>query len=476
MLAAFIAVFLLTRLPRLGSDIVNSDSPMWHNRSKAFMEALAAHDFAGTYQKYHPGVTLTWIAGLAFDYARNSWNLDSQHNFANFEIYHYTAKIFLVFEQLGLSLIAIYLLAKIFDFNKALLIVSLLSLEPFFVANSRLLHLDSLFTLYLFNGLLLAYLAIKEFSPARAIFAGFFLAAAFLTKSIGVLALPFIFIYGMRERGFLALGILTAAFTLSTVLMFPAMWVQPVQTLTRMFTESREVAFDKGHNHIFFGRETDNPGPFFYPFVLLLRLSPLFLFAPVIFYLNKKSQNSQALTFLGLFYLVYFIFMTVAPKKLDRYMLTLFPIFAIWLVLGIQSISKKYLPMLLFSVLTFQIFPLVSLFPNYFVYSSPILGSAQNANKIIAQKAFGVGVFDLRQRLIERYPDKTMAISDEGPLKEIYGSFRVSDIWKANPKSYDLLILGPNVPMPEIASINGRTFKQIDSVWIGGLEFWRIYR
>ena len=116
---------------------------------------------------------------------------------------------------------------------------------------------------------------------------------------------------------------------------------------------------------------------------------------------------------------------------------------------------------------------LFTLFPHYFAYSSPIVGSARNANKIIGQKSFGTGIYDLRERLMERFPGETVAISDVGPLKEIYGSFRVFDIWKVDPKSYDLLILGPNVELPEF---NGRNFKQIDSLWIGGLEFWRIYR
>ena len=47
---------------------------------------------------------------------------------------------------------------------KAFLVVMLFSLEPFFVANSRVLHLDVLLTLLLLNGLLLAYMNLKKFS------------------------------------------------------------------------------------------------------------------------------------------------------------------------------------------------------------------------------------------------------------------------------------------------------------------------
>ena len=61
------------------------------------------------------------------------------------------AKIFVVSGQLILSVVLIYLLAKVFDFKKAALMVGLFSLEPFFVGNSRLLHLDVLLTLFLLN-------------------------------------------------------------------------------------------------------------------------------------------------------------------------------------------------------------------------------------------------------------------------------------------------------------------------------------
>ena len=93
LIAAFVAVFLLTHLPRLATDSVNSDALLWHKRSEAFVTALKAHDFAKTYQKYHPGVTLMWISGSAFEFSRDT--------FYNFEVYDYAAKIFLVFKQIN---------------------------------------------------------------------------------------------------------------------------------------------------------------------------------------------------------------------------------------------------------------------------------------------------------------------------------------------------------------------------------------
>jgi len=480
LLAAFIAVFLLTRLPGLKNDIVNTDAPLWHERSEAFVTALKTGDFSRTYQKYHPGVTFEATRFLA------DGSLDIIRKFYNFEIYHYSAKLFVVFAQLTLSLAAVYFLSRILDFKKALLIMSLLSLEPFFVANSRLLHLDSLFTLFLFNGLLLAFLMFKEFSVWRALFAGFFLAGAFLTKSVGALAPAFVVLFGLffayRGNFRLALknlGIFSAAFFLFVFAFFPALWAAPVETLSAMIPQSREVAFEKGHSQLFFGEETDNPGPLFYPFVLLLRLSPVFLLAPVIFYLGKNQERTSLksfLAFLGSFYLIYLIFMVLAPKKIDRYMLPIFPLFAIWAGLVIPQIWKKSAALLVVALLAFQFFPLLSLYPHYFAYTSPLVLSAENANKIIGHKSFGTGVFELRDRLAERYPHQLVASSDVGPLKEIYGSFRTFEIEQTNPKYYELLILGPNVEMPQIVGVTGRVFKQVDSVEIAGIEFWRIFR
>jgi hypothetical protein len=55
-------------LPRgLGQgSYVTSDENFWLYRSANFLQALSSADFANTFQKGHPGVTVTWIGAVSF--------------------------------------------------------------------------------------------------------------------------------------------------------------------------------------------------------------------------------------------------------------------------------------------------------------------------------------------------------------------------------------------------------------------------
>jgi len=145
----FVALFLLTRLPYLGQDSINPDAVNWHYRSEQFIDGLKAHQWERTYQYYHPGVTLMWIMGVAIEIVRQIDPSLRVYNQENFLFMHTVAKYAVVLVQLVLSLGLIWLSKKIFDFKKAVLLVGFFSLEPFFIGNSRLLHMDVLLTLFL---------------------------------------------------------------------------------------------------------------------------------------------------------------------------------------------------------------------------------------------------------------------------------------------------------------------------------------
>src|SRR4030066_881938 len=63
----FSFIFLLTRVPRLGTDEVNPDAVNWHYRSEQFIVGLKTGQFEKTYQHYHPGITLMWIMGVPIE-------------------------------------------------------------------------------------------------------------------------------------------------------------------------------------------------------------------------------------------------------------------------------------------------------------------------------------------------------------------------------------------------------------------------
>ena len=157
LLFIFIILFLLTRVTRLGKDEINPDAVNWHYRSEQFVVGLKTLDFKKTYQHYHPGVTLMWIVGPTVEIIKQIYPAENIYSQFNFEVFHFASKFVLVFVQLVLTLAILYQLSKIIGFTKAYFVIALYSLEPFFVGNSRLLHLDVLLTLFLFLSFLVQF-------------------------------------------------------------------------------------------------------------------------------------------------------------------------------------------------------------------------------------------------------------------------------------------------------------------------------
>ncbi len=491
-LVVFVAIFLAVRVPGLSSDAINPDGVNWHYRSEQFVVGLKTGDFAKTYQHYHPGVTLMWVVGSIVEVIKQLNPADAVYTHENFTTFHFYSKLGLIFVQLVLTLVLLNLLTKVFGFTKALLAVILVSLEPFFLGNSRLLHMDVLLALFLANGLLFAYFAAKKFSWANAICAGTFLALAFLTKSIAVGAILFAlgagtFFVWRQSRQLVSVlryfGVVFISFLIVMVLLFPALWVDFFGTLINIFDEAERIGVRKGHGQYIFGEYTRDAGILFYPLVLLMKVSPvtligIFLFG--FFALRSFKLNWQSvLSFLGVFYAGYFLVMIFPSKKLDRYMVPMFPFMCLLAVLGYSKVVEafpQYKKLVVALLGALIVYPLLAFFPYYFTYTSPVFGTASAAHKVIAQKPFGIGVYELKNRIFEKYgPYPRLGFFDVKPMRAIYMNSRIFDIRVNGISDYDLIILGPNEEMPENVLDSSTQFILSDTVFINGLEYWRIY-
>lgn len=498
----FILAFLITRLPRLQNDIFSTDAVYWHNRSKNFIEALQSKDYAKTYQMYHPGVTLMWTTGLTAKAVSQFNNLDTDFIFSNARDFHYLAKLTLVLWQLGLALVAIYLLSQIFNYEKALFMVLLLSVEPFFVGNSRLLHLDAQIAFYFLIGLSLSYLSIKKENLLYPILAGVFFGLGALSKSIALGGLAFgatvpavLLAFNKKYiKGIKHFGLVMMSFAITYFGLFPALWVDAKWVLDEMFNRSFEVGEIKGHEQIFMGEVTHDPGFWFYPTLFFLKLSLVTIVGFLAYYfggladavtkgfgkvsLKKVFEYIKDIPFtvyVTVFYLGYFIVISYFDKKVDRYPIPLYPFFTMIAVLGFYWFSKKLRWITLaFTSLTL-VFTLFRSFPHYMTYTNPLIGDAEDGNIIVGQKLFGIGVYDLRQHIIDTYGDThEIAINDYGPMKKIY-DWETFNIFVEHPNSYDYAILGPNKDIPPSIKKSGVEFKYDSSVYINGLEFWRVF-
>ena len=151
----FSLLFFATRLLFINYDTINPDGVNWHNRSQQFVNGIKYFQFDKTYQHYHPGVTLMWVAGAAIDITKFVINQEV-YDHINFIIFDTVAKVSVISVQYVLTLLAIFLLSKIIGFYKSLAVVFLFTFETFFVGNSRLLHLDTLVSLFIFNSFIIS--------------------------------------------------------------------------------------------------------------------------------------------------------------------------------------------------------------------------------------------------------------------------------------------------------------------------------
>jgi hypothetical protein len=231
--------------------------------------------------------------------------------------------------------------------------------------------------------------------------------------------------------------------------------------------------------------------------VLLLKTSP-FLLLGVFYYkfsawqkfyflaqkkkiISRISEVSLTL-YLTVFYLGYFLIMSFPAKKLDRYMLVIYPLLAIFAVQGYNYFFQKTAQKRIFTLMIAALFvifvlrPDITYFPDQFIYTNPLFGSSTQANKIIGQKSFGLGIFEVKKELESRYGSQVkVGFIDTKPIKAIYPNSLVSDIRINGVSDYDVLVLAVNEEIPQKVLKTGVKFTKDHSIYIHGLEYWRFY-
>ncbi len=491
-IALFVLAFLFTRLPGIYGDNINPDGANWHWRSEQFVVGLKHLQLERTYQHYQPGVTLMWLVGPIVELVRQ-FNNDIPYNKDTFLVFDYVARIALIFVQLGLSIIGIYLLAKIVGFKRAWLVFVLFSLEPFFLANSRMLHLDILLTLLLTIGLILSYLYIRNNDWRYGSLSGMFLGLATLTKSVAVGGILFAVGFTLLQKilnndiksgvkqGFVVL----LSSVVAIGLFLPALWVNAQEVLFLIYDGIERVGIRRGHGQVVFGEEVRDAGVSFYPLVFLLKSSPLFLLLAFIGVLKTKWSSLKLnlreiplSTYLTIFFLGYLIVMTISSKKIDRYILPIYPYASLLIVLSlnwIKGLKSRIGMCVLFGA--FVLYPIINLYPHYFTYTNPFFGSPKYVHEnILAQKPFGIGIPALKREILDKYGYyPKLGFIDFKPMEAIYMASRVFDVNVDGPGNYQLMILGVNEEIPQKVLDSPNKFNLDHTVEINELEYWKIY-
>jgi 4-amino-4-deoxy-L-arabinose transferase-like glycosyltransferase len=447
-------------LPRgLALDrFVTVDEPSWLTFSANFYQALSRADFARTFQIAHPGVTTTWAGTAAFRWRYPDYPLEvpRQVNYAEQEVGQVlrahghdpvevlaTGRAIVV---LGITLVltlAALAAARLIGVWPALLGFLLIAGDPFHIALSRLLHVDALASSLMFLSLLtfLNYLY-RGRRQTDLIVSGIAAGLAWLTKAPALFLVPFVGALllleawaGYRSSGRFsrqharqAAGALLAwgvTGLLVFVLVWPAMWVDPIGSLGAIAREAIGMAkFGHVEAPLYFNGAIvrGDPGWNFYPITYLWRTTPTVLaglgLAALGFGIpgSRLAEPSQRRVagVLVLFALLFTLVMTVGAKKFDRYLLPIYaPLdlvaamgwlaLARWLMNGSSELGRRAAPAVIGLAIAGQFAVALPQFPYYLSYYNPLLGGTAKAPRVM-MIGWGEGL-DQAARYLNAQPD-----------------------------------------------------------------------
>ena len=291
-----LVVFLMAFLPRALTPI--SRPLQWHFRSIKFIEAVLEKRWSDTLFVEHPGVSTMWVAGIAQHAVHQVQKriMPEQHPLYPGEV---EGRVFVTEVAIGVGALAAFIaclivlswypLKRLFGKHVAWAGVILMALDPYYIANSKVLHIDAMLaTLMMFSALAMLVYA-QDDDRRDLIISGVFGGLALLTKSPAFFLIPFsalaLLILRGNDIGFsirrlfrhLALPLLIWAGVAAVifVLLYPAMWVDPVGVLKFMANRTAHHATTVHINPVYFQGQphTDDPGPWYYVYALAFKTS-----------------------------------------------------------------------------------------------------------------------------------------------------------------------------------------------------------
>lgn len=363
---ALAAIFVIALSVRAYHPLARADH--WMQRAINFYDALDAQDWAATYQQYHPGFTTMAIGGFTlrvYELARSrsaSWAQPVRAlfrwlspPFATEQGRDITAGVLGLAGAISLLIVAACLaLARLSNWRTALLTGGLLALSPAFVTQSRIFHVDAILSILMLVSALLLLIYLESSRWPLIGLSGAFGGLALLTKSPALFLVPYAGLAlglrvldhwqknetsGWRQwigdvwRLALAPGFLWLLAAAAMFALWPAMWVNPLQTLFNMLhAVDVHATLPHPNDRFFAGRiftPDEPPNRLFYLVALAFDSSFIELTlagVAIVGYLARKDQARLPVRPLTLWLLVAYVGfftaqMTLGTKQDQRYLL-----------------------------------------------------------------------------------------------------------------------------------------------------------
>jgi 4-amino-4-deoxy-L-arabinose transferase-like glycosyltransferase len=474
-LLTLLFLVLVIWLPRgLSLDqFVTPDEPLWLTRSANFYYALTHADLASTYQKEHPGVTTMWVGTVSFLLRDPEYRNSQRGQLTNDEFHEYmgrkartvtplqlltTARALMVLAQVLILALSFVYARRLVGWLPAFLGFTLIAFDPFHIALTRLLHLDGLFSNLVLLSLLSFIGYLRQRRKLHLVISSLAAGLGWLTKTPALFLIPVVGLLVLMEayprssfrddrnasneaplptikdlirQSFpllIWLGLAAFVFTL----LWPSMWVQPIQTLTNLYNGALNFA-EQGHNSaVFFNGHvipSGNVGAayfYYYPLTYLWRSTPLVLLGLALALWAilarrepfDRSSARQVFFALVLLVLIFLVGFTISAKKFDRYLLPAYAPLDILAGMGWSSLVAvlasrrhgflnsfgKYAALLVgLLVIALQAGLSLQSYPYYFTYYDPLMGGGSKAPAVM-HVGWGEGL-DQAARYLNQKPD-----------------------------------------------------------------------
>ncbi len=551
----FLAICLLivVCVPRLHSLDAHwsSDEARWLGRSADFMSAVTQGKFSETLIAYHPGVTTMWVAGLRTLFTEPGLNVE---NLAR-------ARWFIgIFVWMGIG-VACLLIYRLLGQWVALVGLASLAFSPLFLAQTRRVHTDALATTFILLTVLLFLLYCQNRQNQHyLILSGIAFGLAVLSKSYALILLPWVplCLFLLRNQGkhtdrFLTyiaevLCFLNCA-VLTSIALWPIFWtplfgIMTLCLLGLTITLSKSMVnkrcsmvlilaaciglgllcisatqtvwyiFDRVNwavttphevEHFFLGKVVYDPGWLFYPFVFIIKSTPLMLPLAIcgVLLLWKQRKQSEdtsrhfrmVLSFVACI-ILFTVCLSATSKKFSRYLLPAFPMLEIlsaigfveglkWVYnalrsrFGAEETAKYKATLAGIACLAFffiQTVPVLALHPYYGTYYNLSWKMTDITRIITVGEASGL---DIAAKYLNDKPDARKLVAQVSPLATefVYHYFqgrvyRADRITRLVPDYEVVYIRDSQIRgVPQTGTLNGEleaviTLNGIDHVWI----------
>jgi hypothetical protein len=476
-------IFVLAFIPRISQSTARV--MLWYGRANSFWRALESGELADTYQQYHPGVTTMWVSGLGTrlyqivnDKSDDQISLTDNTDPGQPEAR--AGQIAMAIVLSGAIVLIVFLLSKTMGWLVAFAGGVFLALDPFYITHSKLIHVDAFLATFMLVSAISWFTFLKSKRWRYLVLSAVFGGLAFLTKSPSIYLIPIVvltlllqafkderrlFEAPLDRRSIMSATLhLVAPFmawlALAVVVFFilwPALWVDPMTSLSEVFGAARLHSVQPHPSPQFFaGRIVDgDPGILFYVATLAWRTTTVTLLAIIlaVYLLFKKSRSGEDTRlwwYLLLYAAGFFLMMTLSAKKGGRYILPVFlalDLLAAWAVVRAAAwmasrpqmpALRRRVPLLMAFVLLLQAALVFRYRPYYGTHFNLLLGGSRVAQRILPLGLEGEGL-DIAVDVLNSLPDAQRL----GVQMRFSGTliFRTRFAGQINPENPDYLLV-----------------------------------